>query len=200
MTILNGYCTLPELKTRFGILPTDTADDTTLEAIVEAVSREIDSETKTRFWTTAADEVRYYQSIDGETLYTDDIISVTEIAVDTSGNRTYASILAASDYDLLPDNAALDGKPYTWLAATPNGRRGFSTFRRGNRITGKFGYSAVTPKPVHEACLLQCERIFMRKDSPLGVVGTPDVGYVRVKSELDPDVQKLLDSVRRPTV
>lgn len=176
----------------------DQADDRTIEIAIEAVSREIDNDTHRRFFTTANDEVRYYHSEDGQALFTEDILSITELASDTAGNRTYSTVWAATDYDKLPDNAVLNGKPYTYLMTAPNGRYNFAASRRGNRITGKFGYSTTAPAVVHEACLIQSARIFKRKDSPLGVMGSPDTGYVRLKDELDPDVKRMLNGVRRP--
>ena len=176
----------------------DQADDVDLERAIEAVSREIDHDARRRFFTTAEDEVRYYTSEDGQALFTEDILSITELATDVAGNRTYTTVWASSDYDKLPDNANLNGKPYTYLMTTPNGRYGFATTRRGNRITGRFGYSATTPAVVNQACLIQASRLFKRKDSPFGVMGSPETGYVRLKDELDPDVKKLLNGVRRP--
>lgn len=55
MTVVNGYCTLDELKARLDISTTDTADDTKLEVIIQAASRAIDAKTGRRFYATTAD-------------------------------------------------------------------------------------------------------------------------------------------------
>lgn len=191
-----SYCTVAQLKARLGI--TDTADDAVLAQIIEGVSAEIDNDTHRRFWTTVADEDRYYTAANGGQVFIDDdLISITALATDDAGTRTYSTTWLATDYELWPLNAALRGRPYSWVEVVPNGRLAFPTTRRGVKITGKFGYSTTVPPVVREACLLQSERLFKRKDAPFGVMGSPDTGYVRLKDELDPDVSRLLDSVRK---
>lgn len=191
----NAYCTLSQLKARLTI--TDTNDDTTLGEVIDAVSREIDNECRRRFYTTDVDEIRYFTADDGGVVFTDDIISVTTLETDEAMNRTYSRTWAVTDFDLLPDNAALYSKPYTRIVAAPNGRYSFPMTRKAIKITGRFGYFSTVPAVVREACLIQAERIFKRKDAPFGIMGAPDVGYVRLKAELDPDVKRLLDGVRK---
>lgn len=178
------------------------ADDATLEQIIEAASRAIDARCRRRFWANAedADEVRYYGSDDGLALYTDDILSITELATDVAGNRDYTRVWATTDYDLLPDNAVLDGKPYTWLKPAPNGRYAFSTYRRGNRITGQFGYSITAPGQVREACVIQSTRWYRRQAAPFGVVGGGEFGTAVTIPKLDPDVETMLKPFARPTL
>ncbi len=173
----------------------DTFDDEVLEQVIEAVSREIEAFKKRRFWTTDKDEERYFTAADGGVVYTDDLLSVTSLSTDEADNRTYTTSWEAADYDLAPANAALKDRPYTRIEARGNGRRSFPLSKRGVKVVGKFGYSATTPSVVREACLLQAERLFKRKEAPLGVMGTPETGYVRLKAELDPDVVRLLDGL-----
>lgn len=193
MAIVNGYATLAELRARLGYVSTDTADDTMLEAVVMGVSRWIDRYTGRRFFTTSADETRYYTADDAYTLFMpDDLISITTLSVDEDGDRVYERTWAATDYDLEPYNAVLDGLPYTRIETAPNGRYGWPVgIARGVKIVGKFGYSAA-PADVKEACLLQCERLFKRKDAPFGVMGSAEMGQILVIPKLDPDVALLL--------
>ena len=52
------------------------------------------------------------------------------------------------------------------------------------------------PGPIVEACAIQATRIFLRPKAPFGVMGAPETGYIRLRSELDPDVKVLLEPYR----
>ncbi len=196
MAIVNGYTTLSTVKARLGI--PDTADDATLEAIITAVSRWIDRYCGRRFYTTASDETRYYEAAQADRLFMDDIISVTGLATDEDGDGVYETAWAATDYTLEPANAVLDGEPYTAIKTTPNGSYAFPVgVSRGVKVVGKFGYSSTTPAPVEEACIIQCARIYRRKDAPFGVTGSPEFGNTAVIMRLDWDVRYMLETYRR---
>lgn len=45
---------------------------------------------------------------------------------------------------------------------------------------------------VNEACLLLAARLFKRKDSPLGIMGSLDTGYIKLTAREDPQVVDLL--------
>lgn len=195
------YCDLSELKAELwpqGSTP-DDADDVILENVVASVSRWIDHYTGTRFYTTSADESRYYTPEEATILYTDDIISITTLKTDEDGDRTYEVTWDTGDYDLMPLNASLDSQPYRWIEITPLGDYVFPIIRRGVEIAGKFGYCAATSQPamVKRACLLQCLRIFKRKDAPFGVISNPLGGDMRLIERLDPDVKQMLDQFKR---
>lgn len=152
MPIVNGYTTLPALKAYKSILSVNATDDGVIEALAEAASRYIDRFTGRRFYTTQNDETRTYQAANGARVYPDDIISVTTLKTDEDGDRTYEITWAATDYDLLPDNAALNGEPYTYIQVAPLGRYSFPLQRRGVQVVGKFGYSSTTPDDIELAC------------------------------------------------
>jgi len=193
------YCTLAEIKQRLwpeGSEP-DNVSDAILTNIITAVSRQIDLICERRFYTTVADETRYFTTADSEYIWPDlDIISITTIAIDEDMGRTYGTTLATTDYDLLPDNAALDSKPYSYIRIAPLGTERFPTHQKGVKIIGKFGWSA-TPASVKEACLIQVERVWKRKDSPFGIISNPAGGDMRLIEKLDPDVQVLLWNYRK---
>jgi hypothetical protein len=198
MAITNGYITLAELKRRMDLSIGSTANDADMEATITAVSRLIDQQTHRRFYTTDSDETRYYTADERNYLMPgDDIISITALYTDNDGNRTYEYTWAATDYDLCPVNAALDGEPYTWLETAPNGDYVFPSTPRGVKVVGKFGYSATTPALVKEACLLQCQRVWKRRDAPFGVTGPNEFGQQTVITRLDPDVVVLLEPITR---
>jgi hypothetical protein len=193
VTIANGYATLAEARAQIGITVTaDTTDDTVIEARVEAISRTIDALTGRRFYRNGTDEVRYYTTDSPYVLECpDDIGSITALETDGDGDRTYENSWAATDYDLMPYNATLDGKPFTWLEVTPDGDYTCPTIRRGVKITGKFGYAASTPPAIKAACLLAVQKLFKRKDAPFGVEAGGDLGIMTLM-KTDPDLQALL--------
>lgn len=189
MAITNGYASLAELKTYLSI--TASTDDARLELAIEAASRAIDAECSRQFYATSA--TRYYQPDDPHRLtLDDDLLSVTSIAVDRSGMRDYAN-LAATDYELDPEAA-----PYRTVWIAPASTQAFPLVRRGVRIQGAWGYCLAgdQPQAITRACLILATRFFKRKDAPFGVIGTPELGYLRVTAR-DPEVRALLSPYRR---
>lgn len=192
MPIVNGYATLAEVKARLSIETADTADDTSLEQVIAAASRMIDSETAREFYATT--DTRYYTADDAGFLVTDDLITITTLATDETGDRTYTATWATTDYDLTPTNKP----PHNIVTTPPNGRYGFPPYARGVKVVGSFGYCATGahPAPIREACIIQAVRIFKRKDSPFGVFGTPELGMARLP-RVDMDVAEMLHPYRR---
>jgi hypothetical protein len=192
MALTNCYCTLAQLQARMDI--DDTVDDVILEHVITGVSRMIDQHCRRRFY--AATETRYYTPKQHQWCVVDDLLSVTTLATDDDGGRTWATTWASTDYELVPSNAVVDGQPYTAIETSPNGTYWFPLINRGLKIAGSFGYATTTPAVIREACLIQAARIFKRKDSPFGVAGVGELGVMRI-SALDPDVKMLLHPMIR---
>lgn len=194
MSITNGYTTLAQLKAK--LLPegvTFTTNDTMVENIIEAVSRWIDAYCGRIFYTTSS-ETRVYTPITSHLVVTDDIATITSVKLDT-GSRAYGTTLAATDYDTIPFNTASTVMPIMGLKITPNGtQRFYPSIEKSVQVVGTFGVPASCTwlEQVREACEIQCARIYKRKDSPFGVIGTGALGQVSVVSELDADVKALL--------
>jgi hypothetical protein len=190
MAITNGYTTLADLKTYLGI--SGTTDDARLELAVEAASRAIDMECSRRFFPVT--ETRYFQATSPLRVdLDDDLLTVTEIATDTTGLRDYMAF-TANDYELEPVTA-----PFRQVYIAPKSARAFPVNeRRGVRINAAWGYCAAgqQPQAITRACLILATRYFKRKDAPFGVLGTPELGYLRV-TEKDPEVRALLQPYRR---
>jgi len=197
MAITNGYATLNGYKLRFFDEGAgDTKDDNAIESVIEAVSRSIDNICWQRFFTSAANESRYFTAEFSDWLRLPErIISVNTLKTDNDNDRTYESIWTTNDYDLLPYNATLDGEPYRWLEVTPNGDYSFPVgVRKGVEISGKFGWSSA-PGPIEEACLLASHRLMARRNSPYGVSGAAAMGNLTLtveKMKSDPDIMELL--------
>ncbi len=185
----NEYATLAELKARLQI--TDSSSDDELSAVLEGCSRAIDDYCGRRIY--AAPETRVFTAEDPDCVFVGDLLSVTSLRTDEDGDRTYERTWAATDYDLGPDNAALDGRPYAWIETAPNGLYTFPTQRRGVQITGSFGYASSTPVQIREACLILAARIHKRGEAVFGVLGMPAVGTAVWIARTDPDVSSLLE-------
>lgn len=194
MTVTNGYTTLDELK--FVLDITDATDDTRLERTIERVSRWIDNYTHRRFYST--DEARYFTAQGPRLVELKDCLSISSLETDDNGDRTFPTTWQPTDYDLMPLNAQLDGEPFDHLIARINGDYYFPSYDNAVKVTGAFGYSASTPDTVEEACLIQCHRMWKRKDAPFGVSGPNTFGQQQILTKLDPDVQLLLDMYVRP--
>lgn len=194
MAITNGYATLPDLKRRLSI--EDTSEDAVLEQVIEAASRAIDAYTDRQFYATSA--TRYFTAESSELLFVDDLLTVTTLktlSANSSGTRTYGYTWATTDYDLEPYNST----PKTMIQVNPSGAYTFPTDRKGVEIVGSWGYSSTTPDDINEACLIQAARLFKRKDSPFGVIGTPETGVARIPT-VDQDVRQLIQRYRRLTI
>lgn len=181
---------------------TDVVDDRRLERAIEGASRGIDNYEGRRFYRNATDETRYYKAAFPDVLFCpDDIGTVTTLATDGDGDRVYEDTWTATDFDLEPCNAALDGEAYTMISRTPDGDYTFPVgVAKGVKVIGKFGYSATAPDAIREACLLMAERLFKRKDAPFGIMGAGSLGVVRMVHKMiedDLELALLLAPFRR---
>ena len=184
----NEYGTLVALKERLGIEADDTSRDAPLNSALAAASRGIDRATGRRFWLDADPVQRTYnprgrivRESDGDLFLVDDIGNVAGLVVETGSGTSWSAV---TDYE----NAIADGKPITGLLRTL-GTWGLTTTRL--RVTARFGWPAV-PDEVTEAALIQASRLYKRKDSPEGIIGSAEWG-VRNLSRRDPDVWALIE-------
>ncbi|MGW1000746.1 phage gp6-like head-tail connector protein [Streptomyces sp. NPDC002520] len=188
------YATRDELKAQLGIEVADTTRDALLDKALTAASRGIDRATGRRFWlddVATARTYRLYQRIvreeDGNVLLVDDIGSITGMTVESASTAggTYTTV---TGYEATPDNALADGNPITGLLR-PNSIWGTSFTRI--RVTAHFGWPDV-PHDIAQACLIQATRLYKRKDSPEGIIGSAEWG-LRNLSRRDPDVWALIE-------
>ena len=197
MAIVNGYCTLADLKAALRVQ--DSIDDSLLELAIESASREIDGYTERVFYSTSA--TRVYAPTNIYTVTTDDIISVTTLKSSSDG-VTFDITWQTSDYQLEPLNNVAGGlvTPFTRIRATGNYL--MPTFSVGTfyeneallQVVGVFGWSAI-PAAIRQATVILAMRLFKRLDSPMGVISN-DLGSMRV-GRVDPDVEALLSPFRK---
>jgi len=171
--------------------------DTMIETVVEAVSRKIDGYCGRFFY--SASETRYFTPEHPNRVYLSDVNSTASITVytDDDGDGTYENTWAATDFNLLPANSALEGWPATYIETAINGDYSFPIVRNGLKIATYFGWAAV-PKPVELACILQSHRLYKRLMTPLGQASTNALGVQMLNlPHLDPDIAELLEPYRR---
>jgi len=208
VTINHGYCDSATIKAYLGI--SVSTYDTQLDEAVNAASRSIDNYCQRRFWLDGTTAARTFvpQTLN-QIKFDDDIGDSASVIVktDASGDGTFETTWVASDYQLLPVNAAFafpEAEPWTGMRAV-----GTKTFpwlvntwlTRLDRVqvTAKWGWPAV-PDAVAQACLIKASRLFHRKDSPQGIAGFGDFGPVRLSRSEDADVVSLLGPYRKMPV
>lgn len=192
----NEYGTLAALKEKLGVEAVDTSRDTLLNSALASASRSIDKTTGRRFWLDPAPVARIYNprgrvvcGVDGETLLVNDIGSITGLVVETG--PAAGPWTAVTGYETTPDNALADGKAIEGLLRANS----IWSWQLGSttrvRVTARFGWPTV-PDPITEAALIQATRLYKRKDSPEGIIGSAEWG-VRNLSRRDPDVWALIE-------
>ena len=201
MAITNGYCSLAEARAQLGLTASDTTEDSAIEPIGEAVSREMDRYTG-QFFYDAGSQTRYFTSLDGRYVYVDPIQSVTTVKTDDQDDGSYPTTWTTSStttrYRLRPVNAGLESEaaPAWQLYAI---RSNWPTTDAAIEVVGTFGWAA-PPKAVRYSCLIQTARLFVRRAAPFGIVEGQDAGMMSLRKGLDVDVRLLLDAFRRPMV
>jgi hypothetical protein len=194
MAIVNGYCSLAEIKASARI--SDSVDDSLLELAVESASRMVDSYTQ-RYFYNAGTATRIFAPQDSYVTEIDDLVSLTTLQ--TSDGDNFGTTWAAKDYQLEPLNGNVDGltgHPTTRIRAVDDFIFNVLDGEATVRVIGTWGWSAV-PIAVKQATVIQAARIFKRNDSPLGIAGFGDMGAIRVGVQLDPDVKHLIDVYRK---
>lgn len=196
MALTNAYCTLQDVKNALAI--DDPQDDLAIEAAIMSASRMIDDYTGRFFYkdgTQASPVVRYYTAKDWWTTNVDDFTVITQIATDDNFDQLYTTVWSTSDYLVEPVNNPRRSWPLTRILAI--GAYIFPyNLPQSVKVTAAWGWSAV-PEEVKMACKLQSARFFIRRQSPFGIAGSPEIGTVRLSSRLDPDVELLLKPFRK---
>jgi hypothetical protein len=195
LAITNGYCTLADVKAALRI--TDTIDDALIENSVNAASRMIDQYCNRYFYSTSANEVRYFQANDGFMCWIDDAQSISEIKTSSTDPLIFDTTWESGDYQLLPANRWANGAYYPINAITATDNYLFPVWADIAlvKVTGQFGWASV-PDSIKFATIIQASRLFKRLESPLGVAGVSDLGIMRVGSSIDGDVAQLINPFR----
>jgi hypothetical protein len=203
MTITNGYSTVAEYKTWIavrglaGSVGTDSSDDTAIEVLIEGASRYIDRESGRKFYADSVDVTRYYKAVDSQCVYIDDLSAApTSLNVDLDNTGTY-TLMASTNYDLLPDNALATGQPYNYVYIKTYSSAYFPIQRKGVQIIGKWGFPSV-PTDIKEACLSIVQNTYSMRSgqSSGGAVTVTAAGVVIRPSEVPAMAQKTIEHYR----
>lgn len=193
------YATLAALKAQLTIDPTDSSRDDALTMALDAASRAIDRATGRRFWLDAAPTARVRALLrntvtdeDGDHLLIPDIGSLDGLTVEVGRAGAWSDITASVDPE--PPEALDSGGSITSLLLV--GSRWPAGGGQRARITARWGWPAVPPD-ITQATLIQASRLYKRKDSPEGVMGSAEWGVVRL-SRRDPDVWALIEPLILP--
>lgn len=195
MAITNGYATLAEVKAALRI--TDTVDDSLLEIAVESASRAIDTYTG-RYFYNAGTAARVFVADSNYYTVIDDAITITEVATADDLDGNFNDVWTSAEYQKEPLNnvsGGITGWPTTALRAIDDKVFPTNGQEACVRVTGTWGWSAV-PTAIKKATIYQAARFFKRDESPLGVLSSPDLGFIRVGTKVDPDVAMLIDPYR----
>lgn len=196
------YCTVETLKSRLGIPLTDTVDDFELHGACFAASRWIERYCERIFYRTAS-EARTFEPTGLYLLRLPeycDLVSVTTLKTDASGDGTFETTWQATDYQLRPVNptAGPETKPYTEVKAV--GTLIFPlpvpTLMRTDlvQVTGVWGWPSV-PAAIRQAAAVLAAETFKLKDAPFGVAGFGELGLIRIRD--NPKVASLAGAYQR---
>lgn len=192
LATVNIYTTLPELKASLGAPPADTRDDDDMQEAILTASRAVDGDCQRHFYKIT--EARTLEPCDFYLLRLGpymDLVSVTSLKTDASGDGVFETTWTTADYQLLCAdgtaniNAGPEPRPYRRIRAI-----GTQTFpaiwswtpQRTNRIeiTGTWGWPAV-PDRIRRATRLMAAEIFKLNAAPFGATNIADLGIIRVR-------------------
>lgn len=199
MALGDNYCTTAELKTRLGI--SDANDDTVLGMAISAASRQVERYCRRQFNDAGSASARVYYPTSARLVMVDDFHTTTglDISVDEDDDGDFETIWASTDYQVEPLNGIVDGMtgyPY-WRIRAVESQYFVAGVRATVQVTARWGWAAV-PAPVKEATLALAEEIYKLKDSPYGIAGFGEFGFVRVRE--NPKIVSLLMNYRRDAV
>lgn len=189
------YITSAELKTELKI--TDSTDDAWIALVVTAASRAVDRHARRQFGLLDVATERVcpgatYRSERGRW-----VVSIPDLMT-TAGMSSVIDGVTVSTTVLEPVDAALEGKPWTRMALGYLADITWPDAERSVTVTARWGWTAV-PATVKAATMLQAQRFYVRRDSPYGVAGSPDLGSeIRLLAKVDADVAVMLADYVRP--
>lgn len=184
------YSDLLTVKAGLGKISADDRDDL-IEQAIAAASRMIDQRCGRRFYADPVASARTFPALDrhftagdAQSLRVDDIADDSPtVEVKTGFTGAWSTI---TGHELGPDNADVHGRPWTEVVY----QAGWIGDTSKVRLTARWGWPTV-PDGITQACALLAARLYRRKDSPQGVLGSAEWGVMRV-SRFDPDVENLI--------
>ena len=195
-----AYCSQADVLTSMGHAgSTDTALLARIDDAILAADAAIDNLTGRSFDSTTATET--FAATPGSiVLRVPDLVSVTTLKLDTSGDGAFDTTVSAANYELTRiEGARLSGQPFTAVRLLSRtfpraGRRSINT-----EIVGAWGWSAV-PAPIKQAARMLAPRLAQRVvTAQFGLQSFGDDGGAYIRTS-DPDVAALLSPYILPQV
>lgn len=190
-----AYVTAAEMRAWVGV--SDADSQALLDAAVTAAGQLIDDWCGQQFDQTSA-TARTFVPVSCHVLHLPPpsrISTTTSLVVATgTGNGTFGTTWAATDYLLEPTAEYVSGTQRPWRTIRAVGNYTFNVLPRSLatvQVTAKWGWAAV-PAAVKQATLIVAADLFKAKDSAFGVAGFGEFGAVRVGSRINPQAQALL--------
>lgn len=207
------YATLAELKARLEKTLPD--DDTVLSALITAASRAIDAfcNRPDGFVAPTIATARVYAGSGRAWQRIDECVEITLVEVKESATDDGYVAWTGADWIAFsgdPEQPDFNRTPYTAILCAAGGA--YSVFTSGFmtqhgvptvRVTAKWGYAVTVPPAIREACVIQAARWWKRGQSAWAdTAGTPELGLLLYRRELDPDLKMILVTGRyvRPVI
>jgi hypothetical protein len=213
----NGLCTLQQVKQAMSV--TDDADDDELNICIDAASRQVEYFCGRRFWQDATVSARVFKAETPFLCDIDDMMTTVGLIVqsDPYGDGSFPNTwqnptlqsdgsLTGGDFQLEPLNGLLQGQAWAFERFRPI--RSFVDPIYGGlsypipfvvaqiKVTAKWGWNYV-PTPVSRATVYQTVQLFKAADTPFGATPFAEVGIMRLKPNLHPTAEALLQPYSR---
>ncbi|MEU3052275.1 hypothetical protein [Streptomyces griseus] len=186
MAIGDPYVSLAEFKEYLNVPVGKISLDLSAATAIESASREVERHCNRQFNKQTSATPRLYRPGTRSTVAVDDFWTDEGLVVEVASGGGDWVALAASDFELAPENGVVDGQPgWPYCKIVCVSATGFPGYRRlgsllSVRVTAKWGWTAV-PGPVRSACEIIASETFNMKDAPFGVAGMDQWGPVRVR-------------------
>lgn len=198
----SDYLTQAELKATLE-LTGETFADADIDLAIGAASRAVDDIANRRFFADAdANQIRHYSPCSKSFLLIDDLVTLTSLKIDTSGDLLFDTTLTENDdFVLEPLNAPDEDRPWRAVRMHPNSSEHLPSFPRGVELTGKFGWSAVPNRVKQATSIIASQMLRRSREAPFGVVafGVEGGAAMRVAT-MDPQVKLLLKDFIRDEI
>lgn len=197
------YVTVEELRASLSIGGGYTDAGSDLDLAAETASRAVDAACDRVFYLRdeSNDETRCYTPIRPMVLDIDDCVALTSVASDNDGDGVFETAwMLHQDFELQPDNANLDGRPWERLVVKQTGRQTFPFgVARSVEVVGRFGWLETPSAAKSLTKLLATQLVLRAKMAPFGIAGIGVDGAVRIAKE-DPQMCLLLRDLDRSPI
>lgn len=209
-----AYATAAELRTQIEKTGnTGSGTDAALGVILDAASQAIDNycNRPDGFIASSLDQDRYYSGLGNPWLQIDECISIATVSVKDSITDTIYTAWTTSDWQAgsgNPANPDWNRKPHDLIVILPTGTyshftSGISEEKHGIptvKISAKWGYSALAPAAIKQACIALSARWFKQGQAAWAdTLASPELSQLIYRKE-NADIRMMLARFQRPTV